>query len=161
HALWSAFAPFFNKIPLWIWGHEHNQQLFWPGQFGLARGALVGASAYEERIGDAGLKAIYSMVQLADDYPTLGTLNNYFDHGYAIIDLGESGADRSVALYSFPSWGKEGAPAGAQSQLITRETLASPAELGSTGWPPPANLKRYTPLGMAPGHKNRLWVSGK
>src|SRR5207249_4688448 len=47
--LLDAFQPFFaDKVAAWLWGHEHNFVLFQDGLFGLARGRLLGASAFDE-----------------------------------------------------------------------------------------------------------------
>src|SRR5207244_1267414 len=48
--LLDVFEPFFaTGIAAWLWGHEHNFVLFQNGLFGLSKGQLLGASAYEER----------------------------------------------------------------------------------------------------------------
>jgi hypothetical protein len=42
--LYSVFQPYMNNIALWLWGHEHNFELFDP-YLGLQKGRCVGASA--------------------------------------------------------------------------------------------------------------------
>jgi hypothetical protein len=39
-----VFASYLEKIPAWLWGHEHNLEIFQP-YLGLQRGRCVGASA--------------------------------------------------------------------------------------------------------------------
>ncbi|MGA2299644.1 MAG: metallophosphoesterase [Candidatus Acidiferrum sp.] len=42
--LYSVFGPFLNNIALWLWGHEHNFEVFNP-YLGLKKGRCVGAAA--------------------------------------------------------------------------------------------------------------------
>ena len=42
--LLGQFQPFLGRIPLWIWGHEHNQVIYGP-HAGVERGRCIGASA--------------------------------------------------------------------------------------------------------------------
>jgi hypothetical protein len=42
--LLSAFGPYLNGVALWLWGHEHNLEIFDP-YLGLAKGRCIGASA--------------------------------------------------------------------------------------------------------------------
>lgn len=42
--LYATFAPYLDKIDLWLWGHEHNLVVFEPYK-GLQRGRCVGCSA--------------------------------------------------------------------------------------------------------------------
>lgn len=157
-SLWSAFSPYFESVSLWMWGHEHNQQLFYPGMFGLAMGRLLGASAYEEAADDSGLAAQNALVQVPA-IPGLTPANGYYNHGYAVIDLAGSGAGATVAYYAFPSWDQGYAPESPTGTLLATDTLATPAQMGPSAWPPAANLLRYIPQGMAPGHACRLSVS--
>ncbi len=41
-------AHFAGDVAAWLWGHEHNFAAYRDGLFGLAKGRLVGCSAYEE-----------------------------------------------------------------------------------------------------------------
>jgi hypothetical protein len=42
--LLSVFGPHLNDVALWLWGHEHNLEIFNP-YLGLAKGRCIGASA--------------------------------------------------------------------------------------------------------------------
>lgn len=42
--LHGQFEPFLGRIPLWIWGHEHNQVIY-EEHAGVLRGRCIGASA--------------------------------------------------------------------------------------------------------------------
>lgn len=42
--LYSVFGPFLGNIALWLWGHEHNFEVFNP-YLGLKKGRCVGAAA--------------------------------------------------------------------------------------------------------------------
>jgi len=109
-ALSAVFEPYFDRIAAWFWGHEHNLALFQNGFMGLAKGRLIGCSAYEESAGEDPYFQTYPQVP----YETfdgkvvkVGSANDYYNHGYAIIDLARSALSDPIkaAYYQFPSWG--------------------------------------------------------
>jgi hypothetical protein len=52
--LLNAFQPCFrSRVAAWLWGHEHNFVLFENGLFGLAKGRLLSASAFEEMVSES------------------------------------------------------------------------------------------------------------
>src|ERR1051325_5616249 len=66
-ALLSTFGAYFDRVPAWFWGHEHNLVLFKDNQFGLKKGRLVGCSAYEEALKEDPYKVNYNTVAYADN----------------------------------------------------------------------------------------------
>jgi hypothetical protein len=91
--LYSVFGPFLSNIALWLWGHEHNFELFNP-YLGLEKGRCVGASAipcFEALnpyglIKDPDLQGQSALPTLAPVKLDVNSLGWYF-HNYAIITL--------------------------------------------------------------------------
>lgn len=109
-ALYSAFQPYFDRIAAWFWGHEHNLALFQNGFMGLAKGRLLGCSAYEESAGEDPYAQIYPQVpyQLFDGQVVrVGSAADYYNHGYAIIDFARRDPTDPIRVtyYQLPSWG--------------------------------------------------------
>ena len=111
HALYKVFQPYFDKIAAWFWGHEHNLAAYQNGLLGLAKGRLVGCSAYEESVHEDPYKVNYPSVPYqkiegkdlrVNREPNTG----YFNHGYAVIDLQRKNPSDpiSVSYYQIPSW---------------------------------------------------------
>ena len=130
--LMDAFSSYFARnVAAWLWGHEHNFVLYQNGLFGLAKGRLVGNSAYEEATSEAPYAVVYPQVAYLD--PTkyqLGSDGGYYNHGYAVIELeGRSSPTDPVAIsyYEYPSWGDTPPQSPPSSTLIYTEQLASPA----------------------------------
>lgn len=105
----DVFSPYFNgKIAGWLWGHEHNQVIYKDGLFGLPKGRLTGASAYQEISSEDPYKVNYKNVPIDGRYK-LGKSQGYFNHGYAIIDLSvrkKPSDGVEVSYYEYPSWGE-------------------------------------------------------
>ena len=93
--LYQVFAPFLDKVALWLWGHEHCFDFFNP-YLGLRKGRCIGASAIPS------LKAQnpYGLIQNPDlqgqdGLPTLAssmlelsvTQDGAYFHNYAIMTL--------------------------------------------------------------------------
>ncbi len=126
--LLDIFQPYFdNKIAAWFWGHEHNQVIYQDSLFGLNKGRLIGASAFEELHSEDPYKINYEDTPYDDRYK-LAKKNGYFNHGYAIIDLGnEEGNKPMINYYQYPSWGKNRPnPIPTKPILLNQESL-SPA----------------------------------
>ncbi len=106
--LLDIFRPYLgNKVAAWLWGHEHNQVIFKDGLFGLPKGRLVGASAYEETVGEDPYKLNNPSVPFNNGIK-LGNENGYFNHGYAILDFSKRKAPGDPVVssyYEYPSWG--------------------------------------------------------
>ncbi|HEX2127236.1 MAG TPA: metallophosphoesterase [Thermoleophilaceae bacterium] len=130
--LMEVFSPWFgDRIGAWLWGHEHNFVLYRDGTFGLAKGRLVGCSAYEEDTAADPYAIKYPQVQYVQ--PTdwqLEASGGYYDHGYAVIDLSgraEPTAPIQIGYYEFPSWGTD-PPQSPVSRLVHTEQIVQPSE---------------------------------
>jgi predicted phosphodiesterase len=96
--LYATFAPYLDKINLWLWGHEHNMIIFEPYK-GLQRGRCVGCSAIPV---PQELKPYDINHHLADP-PRFNKVrlsldaSNVYNLGYAMIRL--DGANGRVDYY--------------------------------------------------------------
>ncbi len=110
-SLLSTFSPYFDRVPAWFWGHEHNFAVFKDGQFGLKKGRLVGCSAYEESLQEDPYKVNYSAVAYADNMPKLSTstfttnVQKFYNHAFALLDISPAKID--VSYYEYPSWDQD------------------------------------------------------
>jgi Calcineurin-like phosphoesterase len=128
--LQKAFTPYFtDKVAAWLWGHEHNFAAYRDGLFGLAKGRLIGCSAYEELTLAEPYAVNYPEVPYLDPVQyRLGSEGDYYDHGYAIVDLSgraQPSDPVSISYHQFPSWGRT-PPRSPESKLIFSESLARP-----------------------------------
>jgi len=129
--LLNTFQPYFkDRVAAWIWGHEHNFVLYQNNLFGLAKGRLLGASAYEEMKEDDPYKVIYPDVPYLDPskYQLPLQKNGYYPHSYGLIDFSvrKNPTDPvQVSYYQFPSWYPT-APPNPTPSLIYQETFSKP-----------------------------------
>jgi hypothetical protein len=126
-----SFRQFFSsKVAAWLWGHEHNFVLYKDNIFGLAKGRLIGASAYEELIGSDPYKVNYAMIPYLDpEKYRVGSAMGYYNHNYAVIDLSVRKTPMDpvhITYYDFPSWGTVTAH-NVQSTSIYSEYLSKPS----------------------------------
>lgn len=110
-ALYEVFHPYFDRIPAWFWGHEHNLVLYENDYLGLPKGRLIGCGAYEETTIESPYKQYHPQVKylLINGRPvTLGVTpgTGYYNHGYAVIDLKRDTPDAPVhvSYFQLPSW---------------------------------------------------------
>lgn len=107
--LLDPFQKYFGeRITTWLWGHEHNQVLYNEHLYGLRKGRLIGASAFEEATKEDPYRIKYPNCPFNEEYK-LGSENDFFNHGYAIIDFSvrETPTDQvQTSYYEYPSWGK-------------------------------------------------------
>lgn len=105
--LLDLFQPHFNnKVAAWLWGHEHNQVIFNDNNFGLPKGRLIGASAYEEAVSADPYKINYPNAPF-NEQVKLGSANDYLNHSYAIIDFSNRSSPKDaidISYYQYPSW---------------------------------------------------------
>jgi hypothetical protein len=137
----ETFAPYLaSDVAAWLWGHEHNLVLYQDGLFDLAKGRLVGCSAYEELVSYEPYKVNYPEVPYLD--PTqyrLGASAGYYNHGYAIIDLSGRAQPTdpvSISYYQYPSWGATAPPAPSSELILServRRPVVSPPQSASYG----------------------------
>ena len=121
------------RVPVWFWGHEHTLVLYRNGLFGVHRGRLVGASAFEISHDDNpyadNSKGTVPQQLFSGDQPVdaggqpvqVGLTDNFFNHSYAILKLAGPG---TVAYYEFPSWAGTKPPlTAADRRRLVTETL--------------------------------------
>lgn len=93
--LYSVFHPFMQKIALWLWGHEHNFEVFDP-YIGLDKGRCIGAAAIpvlEEQnpygqISNPDLQGQQALPTLQKGVAQLSMNgDNVYFHDYAILTL--------------------------------------------------------------------------
>jgi hypothetical protein len=91
----SVFAPFLDKVALWLWGHEHNFEVFNP-YLGLKKGRCIGASAIPSLtsqnpyglIQNPDLQGQNALPTLSQGVEKLGvTSDGAYFHNYAILTL--------------------------------------------------------------------------
>ena len=115
----DAAAPFLDRVAAWIWGHEHSLAIYEDGLHGLARGRLVGCSGFETGAGEHPYELRFGDVRRKQPEVRLSMEDGWYDHGFALIDLGGT----TVEYYQFPASGGAGpAPPGRLSRLY-REPL--------------------------------------
>jgi hypothetical protein len=128
--LMNVFEPYFRtKIAAWMWGHEHSLGIFQNDLFGLAKGRLVGASAWEELTSEAPYTVNYPEVPYLQpttwEAPANAPPNDaYLQHSYAMIDLSSDPAN--VSYYAFPAW-YDKPPTNPQSTLLFNESFSLPS----------------------------------
>jgi Calcineurin-like phosphoesterase len=128
----EAVEPYLGSdVAAWLWGHEHNFAAYKDGAFGLAKGRLLGCSAYEELTASEPYKVNYPEVEYLD--PTryrVGSHGDYYDHAYAIVDFSkreEPSDPVCISYHQFPSWGEIG-PSSPKSHRIFSEELVRPTD---------------------------------
>lgn len=104
-SLGNQIAPYFSRIAMWLWGHEHDIAIFQNGLFGLAMGRLVGSSAYEEATSDNPYGVKYPQVPFNQSLePT--AQNGYFPHACCVFNLQRTNPTDpiNVTYYATPAW---------------------------------------------------------
>lgn len=126
----DVFGDRLDRVPAWYWGHEHSLALYQNGLFGVAKGRLIGASAFEATRVDDPYKVVHPEVaqQPVGGQPVqVGMVDDFYNHSYAIIDMARKDpADPvSASYYQFPSWGgsEPKALAAGQPKLLATEAL--------------------------------------
>jgi hypothetical protein len=118
--LYKKFSPYFDRISVWYWGHEHNLILFEDNlridRNGpvLKGGRLLGCSAYEENVGEDPFARKYTDVRFIAGMPQLGRSNfktggqSFYNHAFAILDVAPEKI--TATYYEYPSWGLDNKP---------------------------------------------------
>ncbi|MDJ1485699.1 metallophosphoesterase [Cytophagaceae bacterium YF14B1] len=123
-----------TNVGLWLWGHEHNLVLYQNDLFGVAKGRLVGCSAFEEEVSADPYKVNYPQVPYLDSTKyRLDADNGYYNHGYAVIDFStrKFPEDKaSVSYYQYPSWGNT-LPVNPAVRLVMTESFEKPLPVGA------------------------------
>jgi Calcineurin-like phosphoesterase len=96
----SVFAPYMQEIALWLWGHEHNFEVFNP-YLGLNKGRCIGASAVPclkaqnpyAPIQNPDLQGQSSLPTLAPGMSELSiNADDVYFHNYAVLSLRAPGS---------------------------------------------------------------------
>jgi DNA repair exonuclease SbcCD nuclease subunit len=124
--LLNIFQPYFgHKIGAWFWGHEHNQVMFDNNLFGLPKGRLVGASAYQEAREDKPYVSKFDSVPFYEDIKLKST-NGFFNHGYAVLDFSQRSTPKDKVVteyYEYPSWEKTPNPIPTKASFMFSEEI--------------------------------------
>jgi Calcineurin-like phosphoesterase len=117
--LHAAAGPHLDRVAAWLWGHEHSLAIYEDGQHGLAKGRLVGCSGFETGAGEEPYEARFPDVRLRQPEVRLSMEHGWYDHGFALIDLG----DAAIEYYQFPAWGTTRPDSPGALTRIYRERL--------------------------------------
>ena len=123
-----TFQPYFDRIAVWYWGHEHNFAVFKDDQCGLRKGRLIGCSAYEETEGEDPYEIKFTDVSYSADMkklslsPYQGGPQQYYNHAMALLDVSPEKID--VSYYEYPSWDRDFTPPQTdEPTLLLKETI--------------------------------------
>ncbi len=106
-----------GKVSAWFWGHEHLFELYGKYQ-NLAVGRCIGYSAFPVLATGNAYQVQYPQVP-ANTSVVLGTTEDVYNHGYAVLKLGSSSA--TVEYYSIP--GDATLASSSPSTLLFSETF--------------------------------------
>jgi hypothetical protein len=104
--LYSVFSPYFSKVGAWIWGHEHTMALYKNGYAGLAKGRLIGCGSYNDATTEDPYQVNFPDVAYMDNMPKLGIIDNYYNHGFAILDFERNAVTDplKITYHQLPVW---------------------------------------------------------
>jgi hypothetical protein len=121
--LWRQFGPAFGRVAAWIWGHEHNLEIFqdsyrpadWPTGSNeatnvfrtLAKGRCAGHAAIPVAQGEQPYLQKYPVARVRPD-AMLGLTNGWYNRGFELLELG--GAGRPAQLSYFQIAGADPTP---------------------------------------------------
>lgn len=103
--LHSQFGDVLDQVDAWLWGHEHNLEIYGP-YAGLAKGRCIGCSAvpvfitqepYKSRVGDK--IPLLANPKVPGVPVMLGTTGEVYNHGYVILKLDDASRTASVCYY--------------------------------------------------------------
>jgi hypothetical protein len=113
--LYDKFAPYFDRVSAWYWGHEHSLILFEddlaiePGKPALKKGRLLGCSAYEENVSENPFAQKYVEARFIKDMKQLGQSAfktggaSFYNHAFAVLEIAPE--QITATCYEYPSWG--------------------------------------------------------
>lgn len=100
--LYSQFADVLPEIDVWLWGHEHNLEIYGP-YAGLSRGRCIGHAAvpvltdqtpYASRVGDK-----IPLLPSNENPVRLGITDDMYNHGYVIAKLDDTRKTARLSYY--------------------------------------------------------------
>jgi hypothetical protein len=141
----EAFAPVFDKIDFWLWGHEHDLCIFEPytmnGGVELPTCRCVGASAVPvfvpEPEGQVGVSPGLTPPDMEEEAPQLvpktglGNNGEVMNHSYAILSL--DGAAMAIEYYQVESVGASRKVPPALMKIAFRDEVKGPKGMGKVG----------------------------
>jgi 3',5'-cyclic AMP phosphodiesterase CpdA len=104
--LHSQFADVLDQVEAWLWGHEHNLEIYAP-YAGLKRGRCIGHSAvpvfvtqepYKSCVGDK-IPLLPANPAVPGVPVMLGTTGGVYNHGYVILKLDDASRTATVSYY--------------------------------------------------------------
>jgi hypothetical protein len=104
--LHSQFADILGQVDAWLWGHEHNLEIYGP-YAGLQRGRCIGCAAvpvfvtqqpYKSCVGDK-IPLLAANPALPGVPVMLGTTDGVYNHGYVILKLDDASHTATVSYY--------------------------------------------------------------
>ncbi|HEY4564915.1 MAG TPA: metallophosphoesterase [Thermoanaerobaculia bacterium] len=102
----SQFDDVLGQVDAWLWGHEHNLEIYAP-YLGLQRGRCIGCSAVPVFVTQQPYKScVGGKIPLLPANPTvpgvpvmLGTTGSVYNHGYVILKLDDAGRTATLSYY--------------------------------------------------------------
>ena len=103
--LHSQFGDVLDQVDAWLWGHEHNLEIYGP-YAGLAKGRCIGCSAvpvfltqepYKSRVGDK--IPLLANPKVPGVPVMLGSTGEVYNHGYVILKLDDASRTARVSYY--------------------------------------------------------------
>ena len=118
--LHHVVAPCLSRVAAWMWGHEHSLAIYEDGVHGLAKGRLVGCSGFEMGAAEDPYEPLFADVPFHQPQVRLSMEHGWYDHGFAIIDLGRA----QIEYWQFPTWaGTEEPPSQRSLRMLYSERL--------------------------------------
>jgi hypothetical protein len=102
----SQFGDVLDQVEAWLWGHEHNLEIYAPYE-GLQRGRCIGCSAvpvfvaqqpYKSCVGDK-IPLLPANPALPGVPVMLGTTGSVYNHGYVILKLDDASRTATLSYY--------------------------------------------------------------
>lgn len=102
----SQFDDVLGQVDAWLWGHEHNLEIYAP-YAGLERGRCIGCSAVPVFVTQEPYKScVGGKIPLLPASPAvpgvpvmLGTTGSVYNHGYVILKLDDAGRTATLSYY--------------------------------------------------------------
>lgn len=104
--LHSQFGDVLDQVEAWLWGHEHNLEIYAP-YAGLRRGRCIGCSAVPVFVAQQPYKScVGGKIPLLPANPAvpgvpvmLGATGGVYNHGYVILKLDDASRTATVSYY--------------------------------------------------------------
>jgi calcineurin-like phosphoesterase family protein len=102
----SQFGDVLDQVEAWLWGHEHNLEIYAPYE-GLQRGRCIGCSAVPVFVSQQPYKSCVGgkipLLPANPDVPglpvMLGTTGSVYNHGYVILKLDDASRTATLSYY--------------------------------------------------------------